>query len=369
MSRLLPTGSGPVFGLSRQHIALAVLAVLALSAGCAGLVGDDSADDSAPLESVPADADGVSHVKAAVLSDSVTESLVTEVLESDAAAVDDDIEWDDWEEVLTEFENETDLSLDDVHSMTSFTGLGTDDEREYAGVILKTDLDWETLKTAGEEDTAFEENSYNGVTVYETDEEMLDESTWVADFGDGTFAAGTEAAVKDVIDTREGDAPGIDAELRSLYEETTDGYVRSATILSDEQSEMASDIASEESGFGSLFAPDAQGVTMSYHTEDDQLNAETDIVFNSTDDAETFAGFVEPFISPPSLEENPDPEEQPVEWLLDSTTVNSDGDRVTLAFRAGPETLVSALEATENTDTDWPGLFGEGLSDQFAAAD
>ncbi|MFC7057388.1 hypothetical protein [Halovenus salina] len=370
MSRLLPTGPKTVFGLSRQHIAFVVLAVLALSAGCTGLVENDSADDSAPLDSVPAEADGVSHVKTAVLTDSVTESVVSEVLESDAVSdADDDIDWEDWEEVITEFENETDLSLDDVHSMTTFAGSGEDDEQEYAGAILKTDLDWETLSSVGEDETEFEEDSYNGVTVYETDEETLDESTLVADFGDGTFAAGSEAAVKDVIDTREGDAPGIDAELRTLYEGTTDGYVRVAATLSDKQSEMASDIAAEEGGFGSLFAPDAQAVTMSYHTEDDQLNAETDIVFNSSDGAETFAGFTEPFISPPSLDEDPDPEEQPIEWLLDSMTVDTEDDRVTLAFRAGPEDLVSALEATGETETDWSGLFGEGLIGQAEAAD
>jgi hypothetical protein len=368
MDRMLPTGPATVFGrLSRQHLALVAVAVLALSAGCAGFVSDDSADDSAPLGSVPADADGVTHVEPAVLTDSVTESVVEEALDSDAVS-ESDADWGTWEDTLTQFENETDIALDDIHSMTTFTG-SVDGEELYTGTIFKTDLDWETLQTAGEEDVEFEETSYNGVTVYETDEEMFDDSSWVADFGDGTFAVGTDAAVKDVIDTREGDAPGIDAELQDLYEGTTDGYVRAATTLSDEQAEMANSITSEGGGFGELFAPEVEAVTMSYHTEDDQLNAETDVVFNSSDGAETYAGFLEPFLSPSSLDEDPDPEEQPIEWLLDSTTVDSSEDRVTLAFRAGPENLVTALEAAEDADTEWSELFGDELIDQAIAAD
>jgi hypothetical protein len=361
IGELLPEGwDTTVAGISRQGAVLTLFAVVVLTAGCSGFVGgDESADDSAPLDSIPEEADGLVHVKAAIVSDSATESVMDGLAEMETMegeAVDSPDSWDD---ILTEFENETDIDNEDLHSMTTFGGNGTGDSvQDYSGVIIKSDLSWDEFKAVAEEDVEAEnitEDSYNGVTIYTAEREHADGESWVADFGDGTFAMGPESVVKDVIDTREGDAPGMDDDLQSYYEDATDGYIRGAFTLTDKQASTAGNIAAEEAGVGQMFVPQAEAVTMSYHTEDDQINMEMDMVLQSAEDAESFTGFVEPIVEPPSGEENPDPKESPFAWSVSQFTIDSEGERVTMSFKAGPDKLVTALESLSQAS-----LFGTG---------
>lgn len=355
MTRLSPGFSTQLRrGLSRHRAALVVVAFVVVTAGCAGFIGGDSADDSAPIEEIPAEADGLVHVQTAVLTDSVTESAMNDFIRMDAAE-EADANLDNpesWADVLEELEEEADIDLDDIHSVTMFGGDGVLDEEEYAGFIVQSDLDWEDFEDAADEEVEadLEETSYNDVTVYVEDDDLSEHDSWVADFEDGTFAIGPEPVVRDVIDTREGDAPGIDDDLRSTFEDATEGYLTAAFTLTDEQSDVAGDIAAEEAGIGDMFIPEAEAVTMSYHTEDDRMNAEVDVVLQSAEDADTFTSFVEPIIEPPSVEENPDPDEQPFEWLVDQFTIDSDDDRVSLTFSADPDELQEGLEALDESD-------------------
>jgi hypothetical protein len=353
---------------TRQTVAVVLLSLVVVTAGCTGFIGsdDDSLDDSPPLEDIPADADGIVHMKSAVLTDSTTETLMNGLLEMDAASTaGTEMETpENWDEVLSDIESESGIAVDDVYSMTMFAGGNPGADEEYAGFILKSNLAWEDLQSAVGNDsleTDTREESYNGVTVYVqeadldsveaseiagTDQAKVDDvETWVADFGDGQFAFGTEQVVKDVIDTRQGDGDGIDEELRTSFEGTTEGYMTAAFTLTDEQSSMASDIASEEAGVGSMFLPSVEAVTMSYHTENDQMNMEMDLVLESSEDASTFTSFVQPSVSPPNAPENPAPGEKPIDWLIDSVTLDSENERVTMSFNAGPEKLLDALEA------------------------
>lgn len=372
MTRGLSSGSlrGLFDTVTRRQIALVLLAVVVLTAGCSSFIGDDSVDDSAPLDDIPAEADGIVHFQTAVLSDSVTESMMDGLDDmeaaEDASSADGPESWDD---AVAEFEEETGIDPDDVHSMTMFAGGSTlEDGQEYSGVILKSDLDWEDFEEAAEEAadeemnaSDVEEDSYNGVTVYVEDDEFSDIDTWVADFGDGTFAMGPQPVVEDVIDTREGDAPGVDDDLRSTYEEATEGYLMAAFTLTDEQSDAAGDIAAEEAGIGEMFIPDAEAMTMSYHTEDDQLNAEMDLVLQSSEDANTFTSFVQPIVEQPSAGEDPAPDEQPFAWVSDQFSIESNDERVSMAFRATPDDLLTALDSLENADP-----FGSGPSGEFS---
>ncbi len=345
-----------VRGLSRHQTAVVLVAVIALTAGCSGLVGSDSADDSAPLDEIPAEADGLVHVQTGVLTDSVTESMMDGLAEMDSPeGVDDDLdEPESWDEAVGEFEDETDIDIEDVHSMTMFAGdEELDGTEEYAGVIVQSDLSWEDFEEAADEEVEtddIEEDSYNDVTVYVEDDEFSDVDSWIADFGDGTFALGPEPVVRDVIDTSQGDAPGIDDDLRSTYDDATEGYLTAAVTLTEEQADTAGDIAAEEGGIGEMFIPEAEAVTMSYHTDDEQLNAEMDIVLQSTEEAESFTSFAEPIVDPPSVEENPDPAEQPFEWFVDSAEIDSDDERVSLAFRADPDDLLTAFDSFDEGD-------------------
>lgn len=330
-----------------------LLAFVVLSAGCSGLIGSDSVDDSAPLDDIPEEADGIVHFQTGVLTDSTTESLMDGLAEMDAPEdVDDGLdEPDSWDEAIDEFEDETDIDIDDVHSLTVFVG---DEElegsEEYTGIIVQSDLNWEDFENAADEEVEtddIEEDSYNDVTVYIEDDEFSDIDSWIADFGDGTFALGPEPVIRDVIDTNQGDGPGIDDNLRDTYEGATEGYLTAAVTLTDEQADVVGDIAAEEGGINEMFIPEAEAVTMSYHTEDDRMNAEMDIVLQSTEEAESFTSFAEPIIDPPSVEDDPDPAELPFEWFVDSAEIDSTDERVSLAFRADPDELLTALDSLD----------------------
>lgn len=352
-------------GASRHHTAIVLLTFVVLTAGCSGFIGGDSVDDSAPLDDIPAEADGVVHFQTAVLTDSVTESVMDDLAEMEETDEVDNIDDpESWDEAISEFESEVGFDIDEFHSMTVFVGDATlEDEEEYAGIIIQSDLDWEDFESAADEEVEtadVQEDSYNDVTVYVESDEFSEFDTWIADFDDGTFAIGPEPVVRDVIDTHQGDAPGIDDDLRNTYEDATEGYITAALTLTEDQADMAGDIASEEAGIGEMLVPEAKAVTMSYHTDGDQLNAEMDIVMQSEEEAETFTGFVQPFLDPPSLEENPDPEAEPFEWLVGTVSIDSTDDRVSMEFSADPDELATALESLEELDD--PGMFGEDFS-------
>ena len=357
-------------GLTRYRTAVVVVALLVLTAGCSGFIGGDSpdADDAAPLDDIPAEADGVLHFQTGVLTDSTTETLMDGLLERDAAeetdaAIDAP---ESWEEILEEAEAESDIDIDDIHSATMFgSGDAIEDQEEYSGVILQTSLDWEDFESAADEEVEtddVEEDTYNGVTVYIEEDEFSEFDTWVADFEDGTFAFGPEPVVRDVIDTRQGDAEGIDDELRSTFEDATDGYLTAAVTLTEDQSSAASDAAAKEAGIGEMFIPETEAMSMTYHTEGEQMNVEMDFVLQSTDEAETFTSFIEPIIEPPGADDSPSPEEQPFEWLVDSVTLDSENERISVSFAATPEDLLAFFDALDD-----PALMDDGFASHSGA--
>lgn len=350
-----------LFGSNRRHaFAVVLLALVVATAGFAGFVSgqESGVDDSPPLDDIPADADGVVHIKSSVVTDSTTDTVMNEVLNATAEKTGDADVPETWDDVLAELDSEGGIGVDDVHSSTTF--VSTEGEVPYAGTILKTSLDWSDIESAYDGKTDVEEDSYNGVTVYvqTTDLTPPDDAafggfgeppveeveTWIADFGDGTFAIGSEEAVTDVVDTRQGDAPGIDDDLRSTFENTTEGHVTAALTVSDEQNERASEFITEEAGVPAMLLPEVDAVTMSYHTQDGRLTTEVDVVFGSADEAEMVAGFVEPATELPDAPDDPAPDEDPTAWFADSVSVDADEERVTLAFRAAPDDLLTAID-------------------------
>ncbi|MFC7074050.1 hypothetical protein ACFQJ7_02145 [Halovenus rubra] len=377
MSRRVLPDSFAAVELSRQRVAVLLLAVVVLTAGCSGFVGGDSdaADDSAPLDSIPEQATSVSHMQTAVLTDSVTESLVDELSTAETTVDDEFEDPQSWDAMLSEVENETGVAVEDVHSMTMFAGAQSGEMADdYSGVIVKSDLSWDEIRSAAEEAEAvsedeadfedLQEESYNGVTVYSSETDDVETTSWIADFGDGTFAVGTQNVVKDVIDTRQGDAPGINDELRSTFEGVTDGYIKSAATLTDEQANMVGDIAAGQGGLGGMLVPELKAVTSSYHTKNDEMNMEVDMVLNSSEKAESFTKLADTYTSKQSGVEDPTPKEQPTAWLINTISVESNDNRVSIAFRSGPEELTTAVEAFDESRL-FEGLFtGTGASIQ-----
>lgn len=340
---------------SKRAVGVLALALMMVTAGCAGVLGNDD-KEKPPLEEIPEGVDGVVHMKSGILEDPTTEELMNGVIDMAAnnTAGQEDAP-DSWDEVLQEVDNESELDPEKFHSATMFVRTANvteaedalDPENQYAGVIVQSDYTWSELRqtTENQTETEFEEQSYSGVTVYVAQSD-LDRGMWVADMGNGKFVFGPEQAVKDVIDTSEGDSEAFSGQLREAYDSTTDGYITAAFTVSDAQQDAIGDAAAEEAGFGAMLVPDAQVVTMSYHTEDDQMTLETRLSMGSTEEAEQFHSLLEPVLEPETVSEDPDPGESPIEWATASTTLEQDEEHVSITVAVTPDELLTLLEAT-----------------------
>lgn len=116
---------------------------MVVSAGCVALGGGDGAEYSAPLNDVPAEADGLVHVQTAVFDDSVAKTVInqTEIgneRKGDWETLEEIIDHAAWDDHLTVTDTETNISVHDVHSLTTFTGSESKPEEADAGIIIST---------------------------------------------------------------------------------------------------------------------------------------------------------------------------------------------------------------------------------------
>lgn len=351
--------------LTSTHGKILVLSVLVVfTAGCTGFIGGDDGGQAAPLDTVPEGVDGVMHFESGVLTDQTTETLMDGVIEMGAEEAGDmDVdEPESWQEALDQFEAETDLSVDGFDSVTTFAKTQEmSEDQDYAGFIVQSDWTWEELVEASEDEMDdLEEDSYSGVTVY-VDEEAVDEVTWIADLGDGTFALGPKKVVTDIIDTRQGNMDAFSGELRDAYESTTDGYMKGAFVMTDQQATMASQAAAEEAGFSAALVPEFKAMTMSYYTDGNEMNVDTQMTMDTEGEAEQFASLLEPIIGVPMENQSPSPGEDPLGWASSNLELSQEDTSVTLTFASTPEELLTFLETLNQ------GSMGEEFSLQPTA--
>ena len=320
---------------SEKAVAVFFSSILVFGAGCSGLLQDEAGTDNAgTVESVPAGVDGVVHFDSGVVDDQATVTLMNGLLERSE-------ENRTYEEILTETESDSDLSREEFNSATMFMKLEEFEQEEYAGVIIDTEWSWEELREAGDNEVEdvedVEEDTYNGVTVYKSSDEM-GEDAWVADFGDGTFAFGVPEAVKDVIDTREGESNSLGGDLRTAYDSAKDGYMKSAFLVPEEQV----DKAGEQAGVDANLVPTPRIMPMTYYTDGNTMNIDTDMTMNSTEEAEQFYQVAGATLDPATG--SPDDDQDPFTTLVEAITVEQDGETVTMSFSITPEELLDLLE-------------------------
>ncbi len=349
---------GRIRGLlsSRQAVAVLLTVLMISTAGCSGFLGgdDSNAGEEAVVESVPADVDTVLYFDSGIVEDSTTVTLMNGLIERGGEDV-DEVEGDSYEDVLSELEEEGDLSRDGFNSLTVFTNAEELEDEEYVGMIAQTDWTWEELESASDEEFEdLEEDSYNGVTVY-TEAEAMDEEGWVADFGDGTFAFGVPQAVKDVIDTRQGDAPTFDGELRDAYDRAAEGYMKMALLVPEEEVNEAG----QEAGIGATFAPTPEVVTMTYHTADERMNLDAQLTMASEAEAQQLNQIASATLEPPSGDQS-GAAEGPFAGLIEATSVSQNGDTVTMNFAITPEELLSLFDEFEGMGVGQPFSPGTG---------
>jgi hypothetical protein len=347
MSRL-PTATGVYeFFTSDRVLAVFLAGLLVFGAGCSGLLGDDGGGDSAAVDSVPENVDGVIHFDSGIIQDDATVTFMNGLLEMSG-------ENQTYQEILDEIESESDLSMEDFNSATTFMRLEDYEQEEYAGTIVDTEWTWEQLQEAGDEEVEDpEEDEYNGVTVYKSTDEMGQE-TWAADFGDGVFAFGTPDAVRDTIDTREGDANSFGGELRTAYDNVEDGYMKAAFIVPEEEVNQAS----EEAGVDANYVPTPQIMTMTYYTNGETMNLDTQMTLASEEEAEQFSQVVGATLDPPSNDGGN--QADPFTRLVDAISVEQDGENVTIDFSMAASDLVDLIEQLAQS---FGGGMGPGMDD------
>jgi len=349
-------------GSRRETRTLAVLmtVLLVASAGCTGFFGGDGAnggDGAPPIDSVPSGVDTVMTFESGVVEDQTTVDLMNGLIEMSGGD-------QSYEELLAEAENESELSRDGFNSLAVFAEASSVDESQYAGMVADTDWSWDELvaasDAAGENiEDAVEQDTYNGVTVYKNQTSQVDEEGWIADFEDGTFAFGSSEAVKDVIDTREGDASPFGGELRDAYEGAEDGYMKLAMLVPEEQV----DRAGQQAGVSTNFVPTPEIVTMTYYTDGDTMNIDAQATMANQEEADQFFQVVGGTLDP-ATDSSQGSSEDPFTILTEATEVEQDGTAVTIGFSITPDELLTVIEALQTG-----GLGGGPVSSTAVAAD
>lgn len=340
----------------RRSLAVAAVAVLVLSAGCTGgLLGDDGgATADAPIGFVPEGADAVVAVDGGIVTDEATATLYEGLV--DAAGDDGSAGLPaTWTGVLEAANDETDLDLEDFESAVAFSQSpdlsdAADDVEEvdpddideidaggYAAVVVESDWTWPDLRDAlatggsdaGVGEVEFEEDTYNGVTVYRPAD--APETGLVADVGDGTFVIGATAAVEDAIDADQGDASSFDGDLREAYGDAGDGLLKMAVAP-----ELGDGTADSAFGIGQ-----PEVVTMVYDTDGTQMAADATLTMPSTDDAEQAADGISFLITGVTSEV---PEDDPLAELVSKASVGQSGSDVTVSYTAEAAELADLLE-------------------------
>jgi hypothetical protein len=332
---------------TRQALAVALAALLVFNAGCAGFLGDGDggSDGTSAIGSVPAGVDTVMTFESGIVDDPTTVSLMNGLIEMSGANVGG--EQQSYEDILAEAESESELSRDGFHSVTVFANASTVENEQYAGMIAQTDWSWEDLiaasnATMGDIEEQLTEDSYNGVTVYKNDTAQVEEDAWIADFGDGTFAVGSSQAVKDVIDTRQGDAEPFSGDLRNAYENAEDGYMKMAMVVPEDQVSQAG----QQTGVPTNFVPTPEIVTMTYYTGDNTMNLDAQMTMANQEEAEQFSQVVGATLDPPS-DSSQGPQSGPFAMLVEATDVKQNGKDVTVGVSMTPDELLTVIESLQ----------------------
>ena len=340
-----------LLGSGRGQLVI-VLAVVVLTAGCLGAIGDGESqdiEDASTIDSIPADVDGVAHLDSDIVSDQATTELMDGLMELFEDEVEDEDAPSDWDGVLEEIEDETELEIGDFHAATVFFELDDDTDaevddamEEYAGVIIESDWEWEQLVEAADEeieDEYIDSETYNAVPLYSVageDEKAL----WVADFQDGTFAAGNEDAVKDVIDTRQGDIEPFDGDLRDAYENLGDSHVKAAMMIPEDFDEDDGDAT--DADFGDDFGDDLELMTMRYGTEGSEMQFDVGLTFETAESAEDIThliGVADMFVTEEEFGE--------LATVVENIEADQDDTHVTISYTTTTEEVLGLFEFFE----------------------
>lgn len=340
---------GVVLGLGVKQLAIAgtvgavglLVVIGAVAAGTFFLMSDGN---DADLDLVPHGATSVTYVN---VDQATSDQAIREVVDTWYELESSDT--DSMDEAMAEFEDETGLDLDDLHHATSFskydesTGTGV---TQRTATILRSDWSESNFVAGVEQDDSVTlvASSYNGVTLYEPEEEPRfgTSSSWIGVLGDGTYVVGTEAAVKDTVDVQQGDADPVEGELRDAFEGTRSGYIQFAFSLPEEQ------IPSEARNVNTSKLRGVSVVTGAYYSTSNGLGFETTMHTESESTARDVKDVTEGGVS--LLRGST--ENQELKETLHDVEVTQDGTEVTVTYENSVESINELLRALDEQSGD-----------------
>jgi hypothetical protein len=340
---------GGIRGLVSGRTALTLVTVfVVLLAGCSGLTGGgDSGDGSAgtvSVDSIPEGVEGVMHFDSGIATDQTTESLYNGFINM---AMEQNPNYDgpeSYDEFLEQAEQESNLSTDGFQSMTVFYKYeSANASQEYAGVIMNTD--WTVEQMAEASDQSLDDlntTEYQGTTVYIQADQYTGETSWLADVGDGTFIAGTEPVVKDVLDTRNGEMNAWSGELKDTYENSASGYMKVAMEMPPQ--EMSQGMQPAGGMVPSTNSIDRMSVV--YHTSGNEMNMDAHMFMDSTQSADQLKATIDTAIQ---MQDGQMAEQYPeLSSLLEGLSAERDGTEITVSFTTTPDEIISIVEMYAN---------------------
>lgn len=333
----------------RRTFAALLVAALVVGAGCSGAVpglGGGGGGDDAPAAAdvVPAQADFVASVDVTgLMTDQTLNELANSTLDEESEEV------EDTGDARESFQEETGLDPAKLHRAVVF--MQTDEEAEYAGVVLETDWATEDVVAAIENDseTEVEETTYGEKTVYRPAEDSGSEDGWLAVLDDGRYAAGSEDAVKDAIDVANGDADSLDGDLREAFENTSeDSYLRFASTVPQDE------VPADEMGGGQFDTSSFNQVEIvagEHAVEDGNVSVTLNMEVASTSDAEDIMNTLDGALRLYTANLG----DETMRAVLEDISVSQDGTTVTVHAESPSEELQALLEQFADESTGLTG--------------
>lgn len=364
-------GGGLLAG--KAKIAVAALVVVGGGGAAYAATGGDIpfvGGSNGMIDTVPEDVDLVMYVDSGIADDQATNDLLDELSAISGTSDTEDVD------PTARFENETDLSYDALNSVVVFGqypdegaagGLGGFSGASYSGALIESGWAEEDLVEAmenapsGDATTVYEEEEYEGYTVYvqKPGEDDIDDflqdtenPTWVGVIGNGNYVVGTEDAVKDALDVDAGEEDAFSGDLRTAYDNTRDGLVKFASAVPEDQ---------VGSGMASQSAENVDYVSGSYYSAGSStVGMEVRMVTGSSDDAENIIAQVDGGLA--SAEESVQDED--VQALLDSVETSQSDSTAVVTFEAETSVIADGVEAISQS---FMGGFGASAGYSVAA--
>lgn len=345
-------GGGLLAGKAKLAVAALVIvggggAAYAATGGDVPFVGGSSG----MVDTVPEDVDLVMYVDSSLADDEATKALGEEL-----GAVAGAGESSDSEALRESFEDEYGLSYDEFDSVVVFgqypeDGAGSPTSQlagaGYSAALIESSWAEDDFVDAAEEapsgdaTTVYEEDEYEGYTIYiqKPEEDDVDDfrqdtenPTYIGVISEGQYVVGSEDAVKDALDVDAGEEDSFSGDLRNAYDSARDGMVKFASTLPEDQ---------VGSGMASQSAENVDVVAGSYYSSGSEtVGMEVRMVTGDSSDAEDIVDQIDGAAA--SVEESV--QDDDVVALVESVETSQDGSTAVVTFEADVDTIADGLE-------------------------